>query len=66
LTSLLLPGKTIDAAVASCRVRAVSTRMGLQEMQLLADIAQEYGMTRSSLVRRLVVEQLIHLRNGNV
>jgi hypothetical protein len=40
--------------------------MGLQEMQLLADIAQEYGMTRSSLVRRLVVEQLIHLRERNV
>lgn len=52
--------------MASRHVRAVSTRMGLQEMQLLEDVAQEYGMIRSSLVRRLVVEQLIALRDGNV
>jgi hypothetical protein len=37
--------------------------MGVQEIQLLDDIAQDYGITRSNLARRLVVAGLLELRS---
>ena len=41
-------------------------RLGPQELALLQEIAEEFGMTRSNLARRLVVKGLVELRDGNV
>jgi hypothetical protein len=41
-------------------------RLGPNELALLQEMAEEFGMTRSNLSRRLVVQGLIALRDGDV
>lgn len=65
----MLPGMTLDARASDPvlikKTPPIATRLGPQEMRLLAEMAVEFETTRSNLARRLLVERLVQLR-GNV
>ena len=56
----LMPGKLIDSEAGRCCVKA-QTRLGPNETELLDSLAAEFGISRSYLVRRLLVERLLEL-----
>ena len=66
----LLPGRILDARASDPRLiektPVLSARLGPAEMRLLTKLAAEFNTSRSNLCRRLVVQGLIALRDGNV
>ena len=66
----MLPGTTLDRRASDPELKAKTplmvARLGPQELALLQELAEEFGMTRSNLARRLVVKGLVELRDGNV
>jgi hypothetical protein len=62
----LLPGKTIDERSYDPDLKegtqTVVTRLGPQELALFKQTANNMGLTRSNLARRLIVEGLLALR----
>ena len=63
----MLPGMTLDPRaydpVLKAKTSPLSTRLGPEEMRLLAELAAELHTSRSNLTRRLLVEGLLELRN---
>ena len=63
----MLPGMTLDPRaydpVLKVKTPPLSTRLGPEEMRLLAELAAELNTSRSNLTRRLLVEGLLELRN---
>lgn len=66
----MLPGTTLDPQASDPELKAktppVAARLGPQELHLLRQMAEEFGLTRSTLARRLLVKGLIALRDGEV
>ena len=56
----LIPGKLLDTEAGRFCVKA-QTRLGPNETQLLDSLAAEFGISRSHLVRRLLVDRLLEL-----
>ena len=56
----LIPGVVIDQKAPRGSAQ-VNTRLGPNEAALLDRMAYEIGVSRSHLVRRLIVEQLLEL-----
>lgn len=65
-----LPGQVLDQRASDPvlidKTPVLSARLGPEEMQLLADLAKEFKTSRSNLTRRLLVQGLIALRDGDV
>ena len=66
----MLPGMTLDRRSYDPELGSKSpplvARLGPEELALLRAMAQEFGITRSALARRLVVKGLVELRDGDV
>jgi hypothetical protein len=66
----MLPGTTLDPRSYDPALRAKTpplvARLGPGELDLLRQMADEFGTTRSALARRLVVKGLVELRDGVV
>ncbi|WP_413440121.1 hypothetical protein [Synechococcus sp. MIT S1220] len=60
-TASLIPGKLLDTEAGRFCFKA-QTRLGRNETQLLDSLAAEFGISRSHLVRRLLVERLLELK----
>ena len=66
----MLPGTTLDWRSydpgLGSRSLPLVARLGPTELDLLRQLAEEFGLTRSALARRLVVKGLVELRDGEV
>ena len=61
----LIPGKLLDTEAGRVCFKA-QTRLGPNEEQLLDALASEFRISRSHLVRRLLVERLDQLNREGV
>lgn len=63
----MLPGTTLDPFSYDPELKAKTpplvARLGPGELELLRQTADEFGITRSALARRLVVAGLLELRS---
>jgi hypothetical protein len=63
----VLPGRTLDHRASDPelidRTPVLSTRLGPQELCLLTELAAEFNTSRSNLIRLLLVEGLLELRD---
>jgi hypothetical protein len=70
VTAAVLPGRVLDERASDPelidKTPVLSVRLGPAEMRLLTELATEFNTSRSNLCRRLVVQGLIELRDGNV
>ena len=61
----MLPGTTLDCRasdpVLKDKTRPMVARLGPRELELLREVAEKCGLTRSALARRLVVNALLEL-----
>lgn len=66
----MLPGTTLDPRsydpARKAKTPPLVARLGPGELDLLRQMADEFGTTRSALARRLVVKGLVELRDGVV
>jgi hypothetical protein len=66
----MLPGTTLDPRSYDPDLKAKTpplvARLGPKELDLLRQMAHEFGTTRSALARRLVVKGLVELRDAAV
>jgi len=64
----MLPGTTLDPRsydpVLKAKTPPLVARLGPVELNLLRQMADELGITRSTLARRLVVKGLVELRDS--
>lgn len=60
VAAALIPGKLIDSEAGRFCFKA-QTRLGPNEELLLDSLASEFRISRSLLVRRLLVERLLEL-----
>ena len=70
MSAAVLPGKVLDQRASDPwlidKTPVLSARLGPKEMLLLREFADELGISRSLLARRLVVQGLIALRDGEI
>ena len=70
MTAAVLPGRVLDERASDPelidKTPVLSARLGPAEMRLLTELAAEFNTSRSNLCRRLLVQGLIELRDGNV
>ncbi len=70
MAAAVLPGQVLDNRASDPKLidktPVLSARLGPEEMRLLTELAAEFNTSRSNLCRRLVVQGLIALRDGNV
>ena len=70
MAAAVLPGQVLDNRASDPelidKTPVLSARLGPEEMRLLTELAAEFKTSRSNLCRRLVVQGLIALRDGEV
>ena len=65
MAATLIPGKLLDTKAGRICFKA-QTRLGPNEEQLLDALASEFRISRSLLVRRLLVERLDQLNREGI
>ena len=64
----MLPGTTLDRVCYDPKLRQKTpplvARLGPTELALLREKAEQFGLTRSALARRLLVQGLLDLGEG--